>query len=94
MIQGISRTIWEEVKFDRKSVTSVDWATYPILDIGETPERIDVVALNYPDQPPTGAGEGSIRPMAAAIANAVFDATGVRIRRAPLTPDRVKAAMS
>ena len=94
VIQGISRTIWEEVKFDREKVTSVDWATYPILDIGETPERIDVVALNYPDQPPTGAGEGSIRPMAAAIANAVFDATGVRIRRAPLTPDRVKAAMS
>ena len=87
-------TIWEEVKFDNKSVTSVDWATYPILDIAETPERIDVVAINHPELPPTGAGEGSIRPMAAAIANAVFDATGVRIRRAPLTPDRVRAAMS
>ena len=50
--------------------------------------------INHPELPPTGAGEGSIRPLAAAIANAVFDATGVRIRRAPFTPDRVKAAMS
>jgi CO/xanthine dehydrogenase Mo-binding subunit len=94
VIQGISRTLWEEVTFDNKAVTSVDWLTYPILDITETPETIDVVLLNRPDAAPTGAGEPSIRPMAAAIANAIFDATGVRIRRVPFSPDRVKAALS
>ncbi len=94
IIQGISRTLWEEVAFDNKAVTSVDWLTYPILDIGETPEAIDCVLINRPDAPPTGAGEPSIRPVAAAIANAIFDATGVRIRRVPFSPDRVKAALS
>jgi CO/xanthine dehydrogenase Mo-binding subunit len=94
IIQGISRTLWEEVKFDNKSVTSVDWMTYPILDITETPETIDFALINHPDQPPTGAGEPSIRPVAAAIANAIFDATGVRIRRVPFSPERVKQALS
>jgi CO/xanthine dehydrogenase Mo-binding subunit len=60
----------------------------------EIPEVIDVVILDRPDQPPTGAGEGSTRPVTAAVANAIFDATGVRIRRAPFTPDRVRASMS
>ena len=91
-MQGVSRTLWEEVRFDRKNVTSVDWLTYPILDITETPEAIDVVLINRPELPPSGAGEPSIRPVAAAIANAIFDATGVRIRRVPFSPDRVKAA--
>ena len=94
IVQGISRTLWEEVKFDNKNVTSVDWMTYPILDITETPEKIDFVLINHPELPPTGAGEPSIRPIAAAIANAVFDATGVRIRRVPFSPDRVKQALS
>jgi nicotinate dehydrogenase subunit B len=94
IVQGISRTLWEEVKFDNKSVTSVDWMTYPILDITETPETIDFALINRPDLPPTGAGEPSIRPVAAAIANAIFDATGVRIRRVPFSPDRVKQALS
>ncbi len=94
IVQGISRTLWEETHFDNKSVTSVDWLTYPILDITETPEMIDVVLINRPDTAPSGAGEPTIRVVAAAIANAVFDATGVRIRRAPLTPDRVKAALA
>jgi CO/xanthine dehydrogenase Mo-binding subunit len=94
VIQGISRTLWEEVAFDRRNVTSVDWLTYPILDITETPERIDVVLINHPEIAPSGAGEPSIRPMAAAIANAIFDATGVRLRRVPFSPDRVKAALS
>ncbi|HWC94366.1 MAG TPA: molybdopterin cofactor-binding domain-containing protein, partial [Pseudolabrys sp.] len=83
IVQGVSRTLWEEVTFDRKSVTSVDWLSYPILDITETPGVIDVVLLDHPELPPTGAGEPSIRPVAAAIANAIFDATGVRIRRVP-----------
>jgi CO/xanthine dehydrogenase Mo-binding subunit len=94
VIQGISRTLWEETTFDNKSVTSVDWLTYPILDITDMPEKIDFVLIDKPDQPPTGAGEPSIRPVAAAIANAVFDATGVRIRRVPFSPDRVKQALS
>jgi hypothetical protein len=94
IVQGVSRTLWEEVKFDSKSVTSVDWMSYPILDITETPESVEVAIINHPELPPTGAGEPSIRPVAAAIANAVFDATGVRIRRVPFSPDRVKQAMS
>jgi CO/xanthine dehydrogenase Mo-binding subunit len=94
VIQGISRTLWEEVKFDGKNVTSVDWQTYPILDITESPESIESVLLNHPDLPPLGAGEPSTRPIAAAIANAVFDATGVRIRRVPFSPAHVKAAFA
>ena len=94
IVQGVSRTLWEEVTFDRNAVTSVDWVSYPILDITETPGQVDVVLINHPELPPTGAGEPSIRPVAAAIANAIFDATGVRIRRVPFSPDRVKAALS
>jgi nicotinate dehydrogenase subunit B len=94
IVQGVSRTLWEEVTFDRKAVTSVDWLTYPILDITETPGEVNVVLINHPDIAPTGAGEPSIRPVAAAIANAIFDATGVRIRRVPFSPDRVKSALS
>jgi nicotinate dehydrogenase subunit B len=94
VIHGTSRKLWEQVAFDRKNVTSVDWATYPILDITETPEKIDVVLLDHPEIAPSGAGEPSSRPIAAAIANAIFDATGVRLRRVPFSPDKVKAAFS
>jgi nicotinate dehydrogenase subunit B len=94
IVQGTSRTVWEEVKFDNKTVTSVDWLTYPILDITEAPETIDIVLINHPEIAPSGAGEPSSRPVAAAIANAVFDATGVRIRRVPFSPDNVKGALS
>jgi len=94
IVQGTSRTLWEEVKFDANNVTSVDWMTYPILDIAESPETIDLVLINHPEVLPSGAGEPSTRPVAAAIANAIFDATGVRIRRVPFSPDRVKQALS
>ena len=94
VVQGISRALWEEVKFDTNSVTSVDWLSYPILDIAEAPEAIDVVLIDRPEIPPSGAGEPAIRPVAAAIANAIFDATGVRIRRVPFSPDNVKSALS
>jgi nicotinate dehydrogenase subunit B len=94
IVQGISRALWEEVKFDNKSVTSVDWMTYPILDITETPAEVNVVLVNDPEIAPSGAGEPSIRPVAAAIGNAIFDATGVRIRRVPFSPEHVKAALS
>jgi CO/xanthine dehydrogenase Mo-binding subunit len=94
VIQGLSRTLWEEVHFDNKAVTSVDWLTYPILDIAEMPDAIDVVLINRPEVAATGAGEASMRPLAAAVGNAIFDATGVRIRRVPFSPDRVKSALS
>ena len=94
IVQGTSRTLWEEVTFNAKGVTSVDWMTYPILDITEAPESIEIVLINRPEIAPSGAGEPSIRAVSAAIANAIFDATGVRIRRVPFSPDRVKAALS
>jgi CO/xanthine dehydrogenase Mo-binding subunit len=94
VVQGTSRALSEEVAFDRAKVTSTDWLSYPILDITEAPEAIDIVLINHPELPPAGAGESSIRPVAAALANAVFDATGVRLRRAPLTPQRLKPALA
>jgi nicotinate dehydrogenase subunit B len=94
VVQGISRTLWEEVKFNDKAVTTADWVSYPILDITESPEKIETVLLDHPEIAPSGAGEPSIRPLAAAIANAIFDATGVRMRRVPFSPDRVKQSMS
>jgi CO/xanthine dehydrogenase Mo-binding subunit len=94
VVQGLSRTLFEEVRFDRDSVTSVDWATYPILDMGDAPESIEVVLIDRPEVAPSGAGEPSIRCIPAAVANAFFDATGVRLRRAPLNPERVKAALA
>ncbi|MFZ2079713.1 MAG: molybdopterin cofactor-binding domain-containing protein [Xanthobacteraceae bacterium] len=94
VVQSTSRTLWEEVRFNNKNVTSVDWLSYPILDITDAPETIDVVLIDRPEIAPTGAGEPATRPVAAAIANAVFDATGVRIRRVPFSPDNVKSALS
>ena len=94
IVQGTSRALSEEVAFDRAKVTSVDWLSYPILDITEAPEAVDIVLVNRPELPPAGAGESSIRPVAAALANAVFDASGVRLRRAPLTPERLKPALA
>lgn len=94
IVQTTSRTLFEEVTFDRNGVTSLDWLGYPILEIGDAPESIDVVLIDRPEIAPSGAGEGSTRPVAGALANALFDATGIRIRRAPLTPDRVKAALA
>jgi CO/xanthine dehydrogenase Mo-binding subunit len=92
IVQTISRTLHEEVTFDRSRVTSVDWASYPILRFPEAPQ-VDVVLIDRRDQPMLGAGEAATAPVAAAIANAVFDATGVRLRSVPFTPERVKAAM-
>ncbi|MEA2936529.1 MAG: nicotinate dehydrogenase subunit [Alphaproteobacteria bacterium] len=94
IVQSTSRAIWEEVKFDDKAVTSVDWKTYPIVDMADAPETIDIILIDRPDIAPTGAGEGSSRPTAAAIANAIFDATGIRLRQAPFTPERLKAGMA
>jgi nicotinate dehydrogenase subunit B len=94
IVQGVSRALWEEVLFDKNNVASVDWLTYQILDVADAPDQVDIVMINHPEIAQSGAGEAATRPVAAAIANAVFDATGVRIRRAPLSPENVKRALS
>ena len=94
IVQALSRALHEEVKFNDKAVTSVDWETYPILDMTEAPETIDCVLINMPNIAPSGAGEGTMRPLAAAVANAIYDATGVRLRTAPFTPERLKAGFA
>jgi CO/xanthine dehydrogenase Mo-binding subunit len=92
MIQATSRVLKEEVTFSRTNVTSLDWMSYPILRCGESPEVIPVVVKRQ-DQPSTGVGEEMLASAAAAIANAFFDATGVRLREHPMTPPRVLAAL-
>ena len=94
ILHATSRALFEEVRFDRKAVRSVDWATYPILETRDAPEAVDIVLIDHKDELPLGAGEPASRPVAAAIANAVFDATGVRVRQAPLSPQRIRAALS
>ncbi|HVO87789.1 MAG TPA: molybdopterin cofactor-binding domain-containing protein [Casimicrobiaceae bacterium] len=92
ILQTLSRTLYEEVRFDRERVTSLDWHSYPILRFAEVPEiRIDLIERR--NEPPLGAGEASAVTVPGALANAVFDATGVRLRTVPFTPERVKAAI-
>ncbi len=93
VLQATSRTLFEEVQFDADRVKSVDWATYPILEIADAPQAIDIVLINRPEVAPSGGGEPSTRTVPAAIANAIFDATGVRLRKVPLTPQRMKEAL-
>ena len=93
VIQATSRALKEEVKFDRAKVTSLDWALYPILRFPEIPDVI-VELIDRPDQPAVGAGEATTSAIPAAIANAIFDATGVRLRDVPFTPERIKTALS
>jgi nicotinate dehydrogenase subunit B len=92
ILQTLSRTLCEEVTFDRARVTSVDWASYPILTFPDVPQ-LDIVLIDRPHDRPLGAGEAATAAVAAAVGNAVYDATGVRLRRAPFTPTRVKAAL-
>jgi len=94
IVQAISRTLLEEVRFNENRVLSVDWATYPILELADAPEAVEIVLIDRPEIAPSGAGEPSTRTVPAAIANAIFDATGVRFRRVPITPERVKAALA
>ncbi|HJU18998.1 MAG TPA: molybdopterin cofactor-binding domain-containing protein [Stellaceae bacterium] len=95
VIQSLSRTLHEEVAFDSAHVTSRDWVGYPILRFAEIPDNIEVVLVNNsPQYPAYGAGEPATCPTAAAVGNAVFDATGSRLRQTPFRPDRVKAAFS
>ncbi len=94
VVHGASRGLYEETLFDTEKVTSIDWLTYPIMDIADTPAAVAIVLINQPDMLPQGAGEPSTRPIAAAIANAIFDATGQRVRRAPFTPERVRTGQA
>lgn len=93
-LQGASRALMEEVTWDDQKVTSFDWSTYRSLPLGFELPKIESVLLNRPDEEATGAGELSITLVAAAIGNAIFDATGARIRQVPFTPERVKAALA
>jgi nicotinate dehydrogenase subunit B len=92
IIQGISRALLEEIDFDLRQVTSRNWADYPILGFSALPE-IKIELINRPNHPPAAAGEISTIPVPASIANAIFDATGRRLRRAPFTPLRVRALL-
>ena len=94
LMQSLSRALFEEVRFDAGTVTSRDWETYPVLRAPDVPDRVDVVLLDHPDAPPQGAGEPASRPTAAAVANAIFAATGARVRTAPLHPRHVLAALA
>jgi CO/xanthine dehydrogenase Mo-binding subunit len=92
-LQGMSRALGEMVTWDEEKITSVDWRTYRSLPLGFAIPRIETVLINQPDEDACGSGECSITVVAAAIGNAIFDATGVRIREVPFTPERVKAAL-
>jgi nicotinate dehydrogenase subunit B len=93
LMMAMSRAKYEGVRFDGHNVTSVDWMSYPIVEMADVPDSVEIVMVNnHPDRPSTGAGEPSSRPMAAVLSNALFDATGVRFRRVPFSPDTLKAA--
>ena len=91
ILQTLSRVLMEEVKFDRARVTSTDWSSYPIMTFSDVP-KLDIELIDRPTEPPLGAGEAACTPVGAALANAVYDATGVRLRTVPFTPERMKAA--
>jgi CO/xanthine dehydrogenase Mo-binding subunit len=99
MLHSLSRALHEEVRFDAEKVTSLNWSSSPTLTHADTPERIDVVLVNgdpnpeRPDLPHYGAGEATCKPTLAAVANAIFDATGVRLRRVPFRDERVLASL-
>ena len=93
ILQTLSRTLHEEIVFDRQRVTSLDWASYPILRFDEVP-TIELEMIQRLDDPPLGVGEAASAAVPAAVGNAVFDATGIRLRVVPFRPDRVKAALA
>jgi nicotinate dehydrogenase subunit B len=93
VLQTISRALKEEVAFTRAGVTGLDWSAYPILTFPEVPDAVEVALVNRPNETAVGAGEPTACPIPAAIANAIFDATGARVRNMPFTPERVRAAL-
>ncbi|HEY6704707.1 MAG TPA: molybdopterin cofactor-binding domain-containing protein, partial [Xanthobacteraceae bacterium] len=92
IVQSVSWTLKEEVRFDRSGILARDWETYPILTMPEAP-AVEIELINRPSERPLGAGEGSQGPAVAAVANAFANATGKRMRHLPLDPARVKAAL-
>jgi len=90
IIQGVSRALLEEVKFDSSGIQTLDWASYPVIRFPMVPE-IDIVLIDRPEMQALGGGEPSSAPIAAAIANAIFDAVGARLREAPFNRERVLA---
>jgi CO/xanthine dehydrogenase Mo-binding subunit len=93
VVQTISRTLIEEIQFNRSTITSRDWATYPILTFPQIPE-IEIELISRPDEKPWGAGEATASVVPAAIANAVCDAAGIRLRSVPFKAEKVKAALA
>lgn len=93
VVQTVSRTLMEDLQFDRSTVTSLDWKTYPILTFPDVPDVV-IDLVDWPDEPPWGAGEPTTAVVPSAISNAVFDATGARIRSVPFTPDKMLAALA
>jgi CO/xanthine dehydrogenase Mo-binding subunit len=93
IMQSMSWTLYESVTFDDRRITSVDWATYPVLRFSAVPDAVEVHIINRPGQPFLGSGEAAQGPAAAAVANAVADATGKRFRDLPLSKERIKAAI-
>jgi CO/xanthine dehydrogenase Mo-binding subunit len=94
VIQSISRALKEEVTFDRSRVTSLDWVSYPIITFNEIPDEIDIVLLDHPNAPPTRVGEPAGESTWPGVANAIYDAIGVRLRQLPMTPQRVLAGLA
>jgi CO/xanthine dehydrogenase Mo-binding subunit len=93
IIQTLSRVLMEEVmKFDRAGVVSTDWSSYPILRFSDLP-KLEIALIDRPTEPPLGAGEAACTAVGAALANAIFDATGARLRTIPFTPERMLAAL-
>ena len=92
MVQTVSRTLLEELQFNRSTVTSVDWSSYPILTFPDVPEVV-MDLIDRPRERPWGAGEPTAAVVPSAIANAIYDALGVRLRSVPFTPDKVLAAL-
>ena len=92
IVQAVSLTLKEQVAFDRREITSRDWSGYPILTFSDVPS-VEVILMDRSD-PSLGAGEGSLPPASAALANAFAHATGRRLRELPMTPERVKASLS
>ena len=92
VMQGVSRALIEETKWDANGIKTVDWRTYPVITFAKVPD-VDIVLINRPERASSGAGEPGIVPLFAAIGNAIFDAIGVRLREGPFTPQRVKAAL-
>jgi CO/xanthine dehydrogenase Mo-binding subunit len=93
VVMGISETLYEGIRFDHSHILSRDWVTYPILRFKDAPGVINTVIISDPTQLPAAVGEPQNKPVAAGIANAIYDATGVRLRNTPFTPALVRAEL-